>query len=31
LKFSEIAKTLYEAGRLESAQLDILLTTCAWF
>jgi uridine monophosphate synthetase len=29
LKFSEIAKTLYEAGRLESAQLDILLTTCA--
>jgi hypothetical protein len=27
LKFSEIAKTLYEAGRLDSAQLDILLTT----
>jgi uridine monophosphate synthetase len=29
LKFSEIAKTLYEAGRLDSAQLDILLTTSA--
>ena len=27
LKFSEIAETLYEAGRLDSTQLDILLTT----
>ena len=27
LKFSEIAQTLYEAGRLDSAQLDILLKT----
>lgn len=27
LKFSEIAQTLYEAGRLNSAQLDILLKT----
>lgn len=29
LKFSEIAQTLYEAGRLNSAQLDILLKTSA--
>lgn len=29
LKFSEIAQTLYEAGRLNSTQLDILLKTSA--
>jgi uridine monophosphate synthetase len=29
LQFSEIAQTLYEAGRLESAQLNVLLQTLA--